>query len=1485
MAKAPRKKPARDVANKEKAEAKGRRKHVASPVSTGDRGGAFERRVQAVRLLAMCLGLQCPGARDGFVITQLLFQGRVFGHDTDDLIIYLWCPAAGQKAMQRLQMKRSLRATTNKIFNESVGLAWEDFSKPGFQRNLDECLIVYNVSSNSQMQGAVEVVRSAMASRAAEDWVARVSEEGFSNKSNRTAYAAIKKAVELQQGSPVEPEDLYQFVLHLKFMSHDLDSDRTIEVDTQKQLISHRISGRSSSDVWASLQSICTELNSTAGQISDDTAERHMGLLAKEFQAARAVWEGIHALQNAKLSNLKMSAHQTGGLPLSAEAHSHLIPLTELLQPLFSPGAESQGALMVEALPAAQTASADSLISRQLDRITQWQREHRYQDCLNQLQLLEDDLGDFDDHQEARWYLLRGLSVWHMGDDERAANDFDVAVGLYDSDDRIAAAAVRARMLRGQTEAAVETGLVLLKRFPESFVVWVATTNARLLAGERIREDDIPDAFTDLASAWQLVACSLAGADDDEGAVRAIRVALDKPDSSFFILETYLRYVLRLVTLDSVRVNCRTLLPDHATLLEDAVSRFDDRDSTLWAAQSPKTLSEVIAHLVYGMALLQRPEAALELLQQARMKGVLATQVMTRVEIEALCDLNRWKEITDRFQDKVSALPEESLLRFGHACLAQSRPDLLQIARDELARRTDSETTRHVSSMLRHLHWDLLLQADDVATVCNELEEASVTPQSQSVVDLYFASRAYQSDEVMRNRIEDRVAELAPVSSEPQELSMGARVMIYARRYDDAIGLLEKLLPVDAFTPLHVDLLHSYILTGRLAQARDLLESMPATWRSSPEAREQALFLYNSVGDWTRMREIIELNVADAPKDVGAWLMRIRVSACERVLDIDVVVSEVPCHLEGATKDLLLLASIEMRHGLAERGLNRIAFAMRNAQGDVEAAATHVQVMLLLPDDMAKVHQAPEFVAPGTSVELADAHGGRRHISLDFEGAAHPSGYAELIAPDSDFARQLIGLRVGETVSVPNLMGVQTLEVTQIFTLHRRLLELSHKLVSESVVPSKTLVSMTIPQDANGEMDLSFFHEQMVQHQAQVEKAFAQYEEQPIPLGLTAKRLGRDVIDLVRGWPLDGPWLDVSVDGLSHDVLPCPLDGSIWVVDLPMLTELAILELLDVLEHLPKVYVSTATRQALDMKLESLGPFRKSGTMFSHEGQLGFHEETETSHALNQTFLRSIDLAISNYCTIVPAYGPRQPTPLLQRLRDILDVEAHASLMLCLEYEADLLSLDGRLRQFALALEITSASPQMLLKAMAESGTLKPVEYSRALIKMIIAHRTFVTVNIADLIAMMDQGLIFANAGINGLRTYLANPRVEFHSATFTVIGFICQMYATGRCAFGIFLELIKHLMEPMFRHPHCPKDWVDLALRSFAPLRSHDFTPTHWALIQKQLISAQEEARSPSKLVVLEAQLVFMRVAPCYIHREIARLTSEAHAAAHEVT
>jgi len=1470
--------PAKSQAKTEKPEkpekpVKNRRKQVASPVSTGDRGGSFERRVQAVRLLALCLGSQCPGARDGYVITRLLFQGRLFDHDTDDLVIDLWNPDTGQVATQRLQMKRSLKPTDNPIFNESVGLAWEDFCKPGFRRNVDDILIVYHASSNTAMHAAQEVVRFAVSSGTPDDWYKRVHAEGFSNESNRKAYAAIRRAVELQKGAEVDKVELFPFALHLKFLSHDLDSDRTVEVDNQKQLISKFVPSRDSKDVWAALQLACAELNGVAGEITLDSAERHLGALALEFSQARALWEGYQAVQVAKRNNLGPGSlvDQAGALPLAAETHRKLQPLLDALRPLLGDGKNSQKVLLADELPSARDTTSVSPYSRQLDRITEWQRAHRFQDCLKQLELLESDLHEFDDHQKARWYLLRGLSKWHLGEDEDAADDFDDAAKLCDSDDRIAAAAIRAQMLRGQVTQAVAIGETLSERFPESFIVWAAMANARIIAGEQLNEADVPSAFIDKAAAWQLVASSYAGRDDDAGAIRVIRIALSKTDSSFFIDESYLRYAIRLATADAVRVNCRSMLPEHVEVLQDAMARFDDRATTLWAAQSPKTVSDVVAHLAYAMVLLQRADEALQLIQEAHHKGVFASDIMVRVEIEALCDLSRWAEVTKRFLAHLADLPVEALLRFGHACMAQSRTDLLQLAREEVARRTHSDVAARIATMLQHLHWDLALQAGDCETVRKELEHAGVTPQSSDIIDLYFASRAYESDAELANRFVDRVAQLAPDATDPQELSLGARAMIRAQRHGEAVVILERLLPVDAFTPLHVDLLHCYSLTGRQARARDLLQSMPATWRSSADAREQALFLYNRAGDWARMREVMELNVAESPDSARFRLMFLRVAACEGVMDFKALVAELPVLLEGSAKTLLQLAGIELRYGQVQKGLDRITLAMRCAQGDVEAAATHVQVMLTLSQEMAEelrdIERAPAVIAPGTSIVLVDQQGSPRRVTLDLEGFSYPNSSTEFIPADSALAESLIGLRTGETASVENLLGAQHFEIKQISSIQHRLLEISHSVIRNSLAPSKSLVSMTLPEDENGDMDFSAFIEQLEHQRTEVTELLAIYEEHPITLGAVAKHLGRDFVDVVRGWIPDGPWLQVSSDaGFAHDVFPGQLAGSTWVVDLTMLTELATHGLLDVLGNLSQVYVSTYTHQALRAKIEAATVFRKSGTLYSHEGQLGFHEESEEAHARELAFLEGMDVAISNFCTVVPAYGPVDPTPVLQRLEDVLDPQERACLTLCHENQAGLLSLDGRLRQLAQTLDIPAASPQMLLKGMVRQGVLSSVEYSRALIRMIMARRHFISISSSDLVAMMDQGVAFANAGINSLRQYLVFPGVVFGLAAITVMEFLSKMFSTGRCTFVAMLELIKYLVEPLFQHADCPANFVEWCLKCLSE-RIPGFGAPHLSCIKQQLVAAKAAAEHPLQQVTLEIHDVCARLAPTYRH------------------
>lgn len=1449
MAKPPRKKAAKAPTPKLIA----RQKKVASPISTGGRGGAFEQRVQAVRLLAMCLGSQCAGLREGFIIEGLLFQGRVFGHNTDDLIIHAVAPGTGQKATIRMQMKRSLQATaSNEVFKEAVGLAWLDFREPTFQRGVDDNLIVYHVSSTSAMEAAVEVAKLALASLTHETWYTRVHAEGLSNNRNRAAYAAIKAAADHYNEAPVGDEDLRQFALHLKFVPHDLDSDRSQEVGYQKQFIEHTLPNRDSGAVWAQLLAVCTELNGTGAEIDLTSAPLHLGALAQEFHIAKLLREALRA-------------YKMGNIVVTQERNEQLVPLAEYLAPLLSVGRSAASTLLADDLPTASQMSSDTLASRQLDRISKLHNDRRYLDALTQLELIEEELGTFDSHQKARWYFLRGMCFWHLADDGKAAADLEMAASLHEDDDRIAAGLIRAYMLKDDVQAALHFGQTAWARFSDSYSVWIALTNARILSRKQLTAAEIPEAFRDKSGPWQMLASSMAGSGNDEGAIEAIKKAMEQSDSSVFILENYLRFVLRLATANPFHVNTRSQPQARRDLIVDAMSKFDERESVLWAEQTPRTKTEIVFHLAYGYLLLGQPAEALGIIEQGKQRGVPEHELTVRVELEALCDLNRHSDAVSRFEDRIGQLPDEALVIFGQACLIADQPAMLEMAHGVLLQRPSTDDSRKATNMLRHLKWELLLRHHHHESVQKELAQLGITPRTSTISDGVFAARAYAQDDAMRQAFEERIAELAPQSSDLLELSMASQWMLHASRYDDAIAMLERVLPRDSFTPLHVDLLHCYAFMDQRAKVRDLLESLPKEWRNSADARHVALNVYGNAGDWPKMREIAELLVSESPTEASAWLLLIQVLASENPGQMNECIAKLPSALDGSAQEQLKLANVEISRGMPERGIDRIYRAMRANGGDLESAAGHVSLMLMATSRMDAVHIPPPVVAIGTSVELEDSNGTSGYISIDFSVGPPLAASAEFTTADSPQAAALIGLKVGDTTSVSSLIGEQILTIKRIITIHRRLLDLSYERVSNSVVPSKTLVAMTIPTREDGGLDVSFFVDQIERKKAQSLNTIGLYSQHIATLGLLARMLGVDVIDLLRGWPDEGPLLEVSMGVGPHDVFPANAALDLpWVIDLSMLVELATLGLLDVLELFPQLYVTANTKHLLEVKVEASSRYNKGGALYSQDGQLGMQEQTEENWNREREFLGSISTAIDVYCKVVPAYGPAEQPGQLHMLKDILGDEDYAALLVCLEYGGGLLSLDARLRAVAELFSITGASPQMLLKEAALSQRLTPAEYSCAVVRMVMTRRSFVSIQAADLIVMMDQGDVFANIGINRLRNYLAEPNLAFQTAVPVIADFVCLMFLQVRCNLGVMLQLIEYCFEPLFRHPSCPADFHQLAFqRILITFLGLEISLMARRAIKHRLLVAMQRAERPCKPVTLEAKISYAHAVP----------------------
>lgn len=1438
------------------ADSRGQPKRVSSPKASGGRGVAFEHRVQATRLLAMLLEMPCLGVPDGYSIIKLLFQGRREGHNTDDLVLTVAAPS-GALGTVRMQMKSELAPTAkNKAFEEAVGLAWMDFSSPTFVRSVDLNVIVHDTRCGSRMTPAADVSRWAFSSSTGNGWYDRVHAEHFSNDANRTAYAAIKAAAELYHKGPISLDELHQFVVRLKFAQHDLDSDGTAEVMAQKQFLfqagvpSDQVAG-----IWAHLVQVCVGLNGDGGDVDLTSVARHIGRpLDDLFQRERMRRQQLAA------PHVRLAAPPSDGSLLA------LVPASSVMQSL-APTPSAAPLVDADAAPTTRDSSPNKIVSRHLDSINDLRKANRFSDALEQLAVLGQDLGEFDDHQRALWYWLRGICRWHQKDDlDAAAADLLTAADLGKDEDKIAAGRIQAYLFKNDALQAVAVANQALVRFPQSLAVWAAACNARMLMGQVFSAADIPTEHKDKTAAWQVVAASQERAGDLVGAYESALISLTKADVSFFSREALLRYALQLASRDGLTLGFRMPDgPDRERLL-GAIAAFADRPQALWPVQSPTALEAAVVHLGFALLLTDNAQDAFGLIEEARSRGI-STSATHRVTIEAMRDLGRSAEMLERFEPLLPQLKDEALISYAQLAVETDDFVRLDAALAEGAMRVGSPDSERLQQTLRLVRWEGLLAKKDTDALLVEVQAAGITAESTSIPDLMFAVRARRkldSEATLREALLDRIEELATVTEDRPDAYMGAKVLFHSGRLAAAALVYARILPTATFTELHTELLYCFLRTGQRAKARSLLQGLPPVWKKSRDARHMALELAQIAGDWPEVAALAELEIQLQPEEPTGWLLRILAAVNMDRSDVADLVGQTPEELQVSLKNVGRLASAEMRFGHVAKGLRRLYRARREHMGEVEAAALHLTAIFVSEYKLPETEPVPDVIGPGTAVVLQDVHTGElRRVTFDPADVPRLPVTEEFVPPDDALAQRLFGLRQGDTLAIDQAFAEPTVyQVGELQSAYRRLLETSHNAIHSSITPAKHMKSITLQQRPDGLPDLTQLQQQLERDNASISRTLELYAQHQAPLGMIAKRLNRDVMDLVRGWPDKGPKLEIGMP--SEEALELLQAGKPCVLDVTLLTELAQLDLLHLLAHLPGALVSSSTYTAIVANLEQESSMRRSGTMFARDGQIGFHENTDADLAAERKFLEDLLIAIKTHCTVLPAYGPDNVDASLDRMRQVLSAEEYANLLLCLEHDASYLTLDARIRAVVAIQGVQSAGPQDLLRHMLIRDVIVPRDYSVAAVSLVIRRRNFVSLNEADLAFLMYQGDRWLTPGINALREYLADPQLTFDTATPVVVRFIGGIYDDGNCDFGVALELTEYLIEALMRHPACPRDWaahVTRALQRTMNLGADDSMARQ--LVVEAVRRAKERTGQRMQPVIMRATVVHCMATP----------------------
>lgn len=395
------------------------------------------------------------------------------------------------------------------------------------------------------------------------------------------------------------------------------------------------------------------------------------------------------------------------------------------------------------------------------------------------------------------------------------------------------------------------------------------------------------------------------------------------------------------------------------------------------------------------------------------------------------------------------------------------------------------------------------------------------------------------------------------------------------------------------------------------------------------------------------------------------------------------------------------------------------------------------------------------------------------------------------------------------------------------------------------------LKSVQVGSTGDPQKDLARMHEEIRRTNRVSEQIIEAYASGAMTLSRLSKALGRSPVEVCVGWPGDGPPLFVGLGtGQERDAALTLMRNSeaVFVADSTALAELARLEVGHALGALPKVLVSTATKEIVDTLAADAETDDSFGSAFDAGGQLGFVEFDDRRKKQRLAFARTLSEIVGR-CEVAPAYGDLGDSENARGMAKVMGPEEREMLLLAKERGAVVLTLDGRIRMLARhVFGIEGVWPQALVMRALEAGVVTGRQASAFAVGEFLSNRTFVSLRSEDLTWMVSQGDAWLQRGVSDLKRYLAAADTERDSSLDVVLGLLrgVVMLNTQLGAFG---ELLFHVSEAMFRRADRRPD-LRILLTGFVVRLLEDAAPKEHILEMVNLHRDRELAMRKSLLV-----------------------------------
>ncbi len=1137
---------------------------------------------------------------------------------------------------------------------------------------------------------------------------------------------------------------------------------------------------------------------------------------------------------------------------------------------------------MNTSLPSGRADSVNTFLTTQLDALNVLLKSCRYRDAHEDLLRLGTNLEIFDAHQRARWYLMRGVCAWHLDSGLAAAPDFLKAFELYPADEKIAAAGVRGLLLQGDVEGAVNAGVMALQSFPTSAYVWTAYANALMARGDDLTIASVPLHLRDNCDVLHLLAWARKNVGDLEGAIELTGRALALPDADFFVRAAALAFALEVASADPVKAAYGCVGTQEIAALQRAVTALQPRNERVWSIQS-LTTQDTLVHLGYAAIVLGQAEDALLLVDEAKQAGRMSARLM-RVALEAYRHLDRQDELVRFGWEWLSQLEEEALIVVAETASAIGDVETVTATMETAKKLATSQP--ETLAFMTAMRWIALWQSIDGRELAlNEVLSANLSLSTSlglicgGARILFAAGRETEAEAVLL-----QAYTLVDKTSPSGTRLLLADLLYSTKNYARAIHLYEGLVVHGRFSELHGRLLSCYVATGARGKGRALLQSFPDGWAEDDWVRSLAIELGQSSADWSFLEPLAEVQCAKAPEVAGGWLLRLVLYLhTKKMHRFHQTLDTVPMELKGAHRQIAQIAALELRWGDKSAGLKRLYRLFRNNMDECEAASAYFIGIIEAHGTLPGMDESIDTVVAGTTVELQDEHGRPFFVSIDPTRTAPLPIRDNFFPVDSKDLAPLIGQTVGASVELPGPLSTQRQYIVRSVTsVYRHLLKLAQARIETSMCTQGHVVPVPIPKTATG-ADFGQMHALLKRRSMHSKQVLATYATGPLTLGILAKLLGVNVVEFPTGWAMDGPQLFVGLGTHEEQSRAAQLlqrPQADYVIDAVTIAELVQVNGDQALAALPKVLISTKAMELLLGQLEAAQLDQSAGQISEVDGEMRFITSTPESKMSRLTqFKKMVDVA-RKYCETVPSYGPVEISKELEDLGTVLQDEEYSALLLAVERNATLLTVDGHLAQLAAtAIHLNTVWPQALLKYAAEIGAITGLEYTVATARQFLGNRSFISIGRHDLVFLCLQGGFALRVGIQRFKDYLSSPATDFQSAAGVMFEFL-KVQSCLFAQFKAFTELLSHLVEAALRHPACSKEIFMLRIAIFVrhllenaagPKSSFPLTEKlrstridiRWKLCCEALQLAENLARNPVKPRVVKLKTIMGTVIP----------------------